>query len=121
MYTMCIVLIYSELQIFEHSSTCTFFRLIMGFPRSINVILTKKPLYWCSRNGNCRLRYIKPKINKLMIIYLTSRPNGYHSCFLSGRSRVQIFGRRPGILTEILRGFYADVQIVVAAIYNLTP
>jgi hypothetical protein len=37
--------------------------------------------------------------------YRTSRPNGQYTCFVFGRSRVQISSRRPAILTEVFRGF----------------
>jgi hypothetical protein len=46
----------------------------------------------------------------LQVSTRTSRPTGCHSCFVNGRSRVQISAWRPAILTEDFRDFPQSLQ-----------
>lgn len=51
------------------------------------------------------------------ILTLTSWSNGYHFCFVIGRSGVQSSVWRPDITTDISRGFYQSLQTNPAILY----
>jgi hypothetical protein len=36
--------------------------------------------------------------------------SGYHSCFIFGRSQVQMLARRPAVMTEVFHGFPQSLQ-----------
>jgi hypothetical protein len=73
-------------------------------------------------NESCVLKniyilcYISYQYFGKVINSFASRHTGYHSCFVFGRSRIQISGCRPAILTEFFRGFpkslHANAMIV---------
>lgn len=44
----------------------------------------------------------------------TSRQSGWHSCFVFGRSRVQIRAQRPAVLTEVFVGFLSPSRQIMA-------
>jgi hypothetical protein len=45
--------------------------------------------------------------------YWTSWSSGEHSCFVFGRSWVQISVRKPAVVTEVFRGFPQSLQVNV--------
>jgi hypothetical protein len=55
---------------------------------------------------------VKIKIHRTVILPLNGVAEWlYHSCFIFGRSRVQILAWRPANLTEVFRGFTQSLQV----------